>query len=1005
MTTQQASARTVANWLAGLGLGAYADEFARADIDLEALALLSDADLTELGVRSLGHRRKIMAGLSHMAAGETVDLTASELRFVTVMFCDLVGSTRLSLILGAERFAELLDGFYRAVNQAIDPFGGYIAQYHGDGVLVYFGYPKGLEDAAIRCVLSAVKVVARVAELLTPHGERVAARVGVASGVAVVNGHNGGRHLEGGRAFGATINLAARVQGEAEPGTIVLAETTASLVEDQFDLYPLGARQLKGIDDACTLFEVRGQRSPELGAAMLSRPGRARFVGRRTELVQLAEYWTRVLCGGSIAVTVIGEAGIGKTRLISEFLTPLRAQGNPVRRIVSRPGGQDIPFHAFLPALERDREDGEEAPAAIMRLLDDASGANQSERRQRRTQLIAAMVDYFAGDARTPRAIWLEDMHWADPSTIEVLSALVRCKRSGLFLIASTRAPLPFDKFGDAGQMAALELSPLDIEDAGQIILDILSDASGSAAFVPILAQRAEGVPIFAEELALEMRARLGAPGTGDSVPDAAHLMSSSLQQSLQARIGQLTIARPLMRLVASIGREVPVSLLRDLWSGRNPIELALIEIVETGLAELKLSRRDDQENHLVVRHQLIVDCAYDMILTRDRMSIHSQIADALESRVSQGFAIEPALRAGQLERADRLSEAAELWAAAGRRAALQSADAEAVSLYRRAIGLIPRCANRDSEWGERFEADTLLAMFSAIVGAYGYRAAGPDILTRIQGLSRRLGGPERVFSSLFVRWLQIATQGDIDTAHQFALGLSGIADADNTGLQRLMLHRMIGSTSMFRGEFVDAKVHLAAFLDAYQPDQHARQLRQFGVTDNFVTVLCCQAAIEGISGTHDSTVGAIERAVGAAEASGHAHTLCHTLTFGASLPAAIRGDWEMASRYTHRLKQLTNDRGLVFWMLFDGMLGGILEVAQGDHRSGQAAFRQAQEALEAQGFRFMGPTFKLVMALAARDSGASLDLDLVELQHELLAGERWLVPACQALIGSPSKA
>ena len=993
MTAALASARTVAGWLADLGLGVYAARFQQAEIEMEVLPHLTDADLKELGVHALGHRRKILARAAQLADGEARDLDAAERRYLTVMFCDLVGSTRLAERLGAEPYSEVLGAYYRAVEAAIEPFGGHVAQYLGDGVLVYFGYPNVVEDAALCAVTAARNAVGAVARLTAPNGERLAARIGLATGNVVIDGLRSGWSQGGGRAFGATVNLAARLQSEARPGGIILSEATAALVGDRLEVTPLGPRQLKGIDPPCAVFQVGGEDAAATEVAPVVRPGRVRFINRRAELSRLTASWARAARGGSALVAIAGEPGIGKSRLVTEFLARLRRKGHPVRRIACPPEGQDTPFHALMLALE---QEGSSDGAGLICEVQAETAVSQSERRLRRARLIDRLCQHLAGPETEARALWIDDLQWADPSTRETLDRLIASAPQGVMVLITSREAAEAARMAQACDGLFLPLGALEPDDTGSLIADVFAGVPEAAPVVRQVIERAEGVPLFAEELALEMRARLSASGTAPAEGPKTLPIPSSLQQSLQARIGRLTHARPLLRLAASTGREASIPLLRDLWPGPGPIEPALEEIVASGLAQLHPAPRPGGEDRLVLRHQLICDCAYDMILRRDRVRIHGAIADALDRRAAAGVPVAQTMRADQLERADRPCEAAKLWAEAGRRAAQQSADAEAVALYRKALALLPGAD--DPDWAEKFEADTLLALFPALIGAEGYRAAGTDVIQRVNALIARTGGARRVFSSLFFQWIGMVAQGDIDTAHEFAFGLSGVVGDEDSGLHQMMLRRMIGSTHMFRGEFPEARHQLQRFLQDYDPARHAEPLRQFGATDNHTTVLCCLAAIEAIDGSAESSRRATARALRAAEDLGHTHTLCHTLTFGCALPAGIRRDWEALARHTGRLAAIAGKRELAFWIVFSEMLTGIQRTATGALEEGFAAFENARGAFLAQGFRFMVPTFTLVQALARNETRPVPDAELAAIEQALAAGERWLLGTCRQL-------
>lgn len=1001
MIPDVASPYTIAQWLDELGLPQYTERFEAAAVDFEVLPYLTDDDLKELGVTTLGHRRKILARLWQMSEGGTADTTPGERRYLTVMFCDLVGSTHLAERLGPERFSELLGRYYRATEKVAEAYAGHVAQYHGDGVMVYFGYPNAIENAASHGVLAALKTIAAVAEIDVREDldEPLAIRVGVASGLVVIASHQPGWKVSSGRAFGATVNLAARLQTEARPGHVVVSETSADLVRGAFHLKALGEREVKGLEAPCKIFEIVGQRSGELGDGPLSAPSRTQFVNRYNELAVLDEAWQSTCQGLGGLVTVTGEAGIGKSRLVSEFLARLKTAGVRVSRFSCQPHSQDVPFHPFQDALKERAGDGQ--VRALLRLLNDTTAAKLADRRQRRSQIIKALTDYLA-QARDqgPRVVWFEDLHWADPSTTEALAQLLRDLPQKLLVVACARNEQALAGIGKPARAWTAELNALSLDHTRSIIRATMSGIPGAEDLIESLAQRADGMPIFAEELATEFRDRMASQAADEATPRSGSMpaIPSSLQQSIQARIGRLSSGRTLLRIAASIGRTSPMPILRELFPRPGHFDGALNELVESGFARLRAGRDAEQDNQLVIRHQMVLECVYDMILMRDRVSIHDAIANALAARAERGSTVEPHVMASHLERAERFREAAEYWAKAGQIAAAQSADAEAVTLYRRALAQLPRVDDKD--WSEQFEADTLLAMFPAQIGAEGYRAASSDVMRRVDDLVARRGGAQRFFSSMFFHWIDLLTQGDIDVAHDFAVSLAGIAAADASGLQQMMLNRMNGSTHMFRGEFSKARRELQSFLDSYNPEAHAAPLRQFGATDNYVTVLCCLSAMESIDGSAEATREAIGRAVAAAEACEHVHTLCHTLTFGAALPAAILGDWEALRRYASQLTNVAQVRGLGFWLHFSCILNGILQLVDGSGESGYATFQEGARGLRRLGFQFMMPTFHLLFAAAAlgRPETVRFTPDLAWLEEELAQGERWLLAECKRL-------
>jgi class 3 adenylate cyclase len=988
----RSDAEAIRAWLRRLDLDHYVERFEAANIDLEVLPHLSEPDLREIGITALGHRRKILAHLPKAPQRQPADPNA-EMRYLTVLFCDLVGSTQLAEILGAEAYWDLLVRYYAAIEAAVVPLGGYIAQHHGDGVLAYFGYPNPLEDAALRGVLGACRATKEVAKLAVLKDRSIAARVGVASGPVVVDRHLPSSEIQAGHAFGPTVNLAARLQSVARSGHVVASDTTAALIRHHFHARSLGKHRLKGIKSPCEVFEIEGERSRDLSVAITYQPVRVPFFGRMRELARLEEAWSGVRAGASQAILVTGEPGIGKSRLATEFIASVEGAGYSVRRIFCQPQSHNISFHAFHDALRFESHEHPSRPEGLLDAFTQGLGRSAAERRERRSELIRVLVDHFvAGDQ--PRIVWCDDIHWADPSSAEAISRLVARHAPGVLVLMGGRPePIHSDEHLDIPESTErLLLEPLSPVETKQIIAHLLSGERAGRALLDTLANRSEGVPLFAEELALELRTSQNRRLKAD--PKA--ILPLSLQQSLQARIGRLTVARPLMRLMSCLGRRVSLSLLRSLWSDDNQIEEALEEITGAGLAEVRLAPVDGDENLLVCRHQLILDCAYDMILRRDRVVLHGRIADVLKQRATEGAAAHPLVHAEHLERAERLQDAAVLYAEAGRLAAAQSADAEAVSLYRRALDLARQMQAPRDDWYLQFEADTLLALHPAMVGASGYTVANTEVTTRLEELIPRLRGTDRLFSSFFIGWLDHLVQGDIDTAHGLTLGVSGAFAPDADSLQELMIHRMLGSTFMFRGELDEASAHLHSFLDKYRPDRHLPALNHFGATDNYITVLCCLAAVAAFTEDDESARQASQRAVSAAQSNGHIHTLCHTLCFGAALTAGLRGEWIELASHQRRLSVIAKKHQLPFWDCFALILEGISVAAKGDAARGSATFRTGRERLAAQGFHFMVPTFRLLLALACGDAAEVPDLEALE--EELALGERWGLPLLAAL-------
>jgi len=963
---------SIDTWLARLGLAQYVRQFRLADIDVEVLPHLSDSDLRELGVQSLGHRRKIMG-----AAKETTShYRNAERRFITVLFVDIVGSTALAERLGAEQYAELLGLYHRTVERIAQQYGGHVAQFLGDGALIYFGSPVPLEDAAARAAMTALRLPAAI-ETMGHNLPGVKVRIGVASGLVVLGEQNLGEPA----AVGQTLNLAARLQEIAAPGGTVVSESTAALVREQFDLSDMGPVTLKGLTEPRPAYRLDGEQTSHLGLNLLSPAQSTRFVNRTEEIARLSTAFGDAMNRG-VSILVTGDAGIGKTRLVAEFLEMTKSQGAGITRFACSPLGVAIPFFAFRRPLELAAQDGDSRAAEISNMLGTQDGGTLIQRREQRRSTIAALANYFqADDNDLPAVILVEDLHWADPSSIEALEKIAPQSRAKRLLLMTSRNEEDLKHLPGSRHLAVLPLSRAHTCD---IVRDRLGDVDGWQALVAPLADRADGVPIFAEELASEMRHRRQANG-----PDEFDI-PTSLQQSLQARIDRLGPGRPLLRLIASLARVCPVDLVRKLWSDDQRLEEAIADLTASGLALLVPGQGNEVSGWLEIKHQMVRECAYDMILAKDRKTIHRSIAAVLEG--SAGAQLNPAMLAEQLERSGQVRKAAERWAEAGRLAARQSADAEAVTLFKRALTLLPR-ANL-SDWANEFELETVLSLYPALIGAHGYSAANAELSEHLNALIARETNPERVVAALLFQWVGMVTQGDIDSSGDLLSGVDRHAVIGSDPVLNMIWDRMLGSTLMFQGRLQEARDVLNRMISAYDPAKHKNALASFGATDNFVTVLCCISAIDALEEKPDSSLEALV----AAEKSQHFHTICHTLTFGVAFPAAIRQDWQTMVVASERLRKLSADRNLQYWDQFATYYLALDRLQRGEIEGGQALCNAVISTLQKQGDNFLIPTLR-ILALSARapfDPPGREEVAILKRQAE--SGERWVLPILDKL-------
>lgn len=985
---QRTQGQTIGDWLDGVGLGEYTARFTAADVDLEVLPHLTDSDLKELGVGSLGHRRKIMHALKQPVEPRG-DVQVAEKRFITVLFCDIVGSTALSQTLDAETFSEILGRFHTRVAQTAETFGGHVAQFLGDGALIYFGSPTPLEDAAASAAFTALRLPSDVRDVAGADGPPIDVRIGISSGLVVVDAQLSGDWL----AVGQTVHLASRLQAEAAPGEVVISNTTAALLRRQFDVTHIATKPLKGIAEPSALYRLGGELFLTPGGGARQQGAQPKFVNRVKELEQVNAQWEIAKSGGNAAMLITGEAGIGKSRLIAEILDGWARDNAHIKRYACSPIGTSVPFFAFIRPLQQAIADGDADATSVLGHLEATSFASQQERRDNRRSSLQELTAYLnRTEAAEPYVLLIEDIQWADPSTREVLADLQRSDTAHRLLLLTSRDADEVDHLHPDAQAVHIDLKPLSFQHTCDIIRDWLNAVAGWEDLITPLAKRADGIPIFAEELANEMRLRkdIGAEQDAVSIP-------FSLQQSLQARIHRLQVGRPLLRLASSLARVSPIHILRELWDFEASFDAAVAELEQSGLAHLIAGGPHDPDGLLEIKHQMVRECAYDMILARDRIRIHTAIVTVLEGPA--GSNLNAALIAEQVERSGQHRRAAERWVDAGRLAAAQSADAEAVTLYRRALALVPLIPDKD--WALTFEIETTLALYPVQIGAEGYNAARHDLAELLDRLVDQHEDADQIMTGMFYQWLHLLAQGDIALSYDLVESIPPIAGSQSGEVLQMLRDRMAGSTLMFLGDFHEARVCLERMVATYNADTHAPALLKFGATDNYVTVLCCLAAIEALDGTAATTHAAIDRALGAAEEGGHVHTMCHSLTFGVGLPAIIVQDWDRLLLAATRLAELATARDLLLWRHFGAVLQGILMVAEGDHSNGDKTYDMGQAGLHEQGFHFMTPTFDTLREAARAMTQQPDARVLADLERKLNTGERWLLPLCRSLKAS----
>jgi len=741
----------IADWLEKLGLGQYTQRFAENDIDVDILGDLTDQDLEKIGVGSLGHRRKLLRAIANLKGVEQITpavavaaappatpraADTAERRQVTVMFSDLVGSTALSARMDPEDLRELIAAYHKCVAEAVRRFGGFVAQYLGDGVLVYFGYPEAHEDDAERAVRAGLELIAALSAIKTSASLQV--RIGVATGLVVAGDLMAPGEAHEGGIVGETPNLAARLQAIAEPNTVVIGEATRRLLGDLFQLRYLEARDLKGIAGPTRAWAVLRASSVASRFEALHATGLTVLVGRDEEFELLLRRWQRAKSAEGQVVLLSGEAGIGKSRLTAALLENLASEPHARLRYFCSPQHTSSALYPIIGQMERSaglRHD-DTPPARLDKLdavlaqtstsIEDAAlfaemlslpndgryPALELTPEQRRQRTLDALILQVQALTRSsPVLMIFEDAHWADPTSLEVLSRAVdRIAALRALLIVTFRPEFDPPWIGQP-HVTALPINRLPQREVVAIIDDLVGNKELPADVMAEIVERTDGNPLFVEELT---KAVLEAENEGDgrrivaAVPSPGLAVPGSLHASLMARLDRLGPTKELAQIGAAIGREFSHALLAALV--RKP-EAELGSALDRLMAAGLLFRQGVPPHaRYLFKHSLVQDVAYSSLLRSRRYQLHAEIAGILESQFRDTIDTRPGLLSHHYKSAGKFDRAIPYSIRAGDVAASRYASSEATVHYQAAFDMASELQASDEAANARVQAVLKLA-------------------------------------------------------------------------------------------------------------------------------------------------------------------------------------------------------------------------------------------------------------------------------------------------------
>ena len=971
--------RTIAEWLASLGLSEYSERFAENAIDLSVVRDLTEQDLKELGL-PLGHRRKILRAIAELDApaltasriptkGELRD--EAERRQLTVMFCDMVGSTALSARLDPEDLRRVIGAYHTCITEVVRRYQGIIARYMGDGVFIYFGYPQAHEDDAEQGVRAGLALVEAVANLRTDFELKV--RIGISTGTVVVGDPIGEGAAQEQAILGETPNLAARLQAAAEPGMVVISASTRRVTGGHFEYRDLGPLRLKGWTEPTPAWQVVGASEAASRFEAQHTTSLTPLLGRDDEIDMLSRRWRDATQGEGHVVVLTGEPGIGKSHIALAFQERLQAEPHIRLRHYCSAHHTNSALFPFISQLERTaRFQRGDAPAekfAKLEVLLMQSGANAvhsvpilanllslppSERyplpelspQKRKEATLAALMAQLEGlSALQPVLVVFEDAHWIDPTSLELLAISVERLSQLRVLLLITARPEFVQPWPGHAHVTTIPLTRLNRRVGSAIIERIAAGKTLPEEVTKEILARTDGVPLFIEELTKTvLEGGLLQERDGHYVlehPLPALAIPTTLHASLMARLDRLTPVREVAQIGAVVGREFSYELL-SVVAGLPKMKLdeALAQLVES---ELIFCRGEVPQAIYTFKHVLVRDAAYSGLLKSRRAQLHAEIASAFEQWFPEIIHTEPETLAHHLMEAGLNESAAGRWLQAGKNAAMRSANLEAIAHLQRGVEALDRLP--ESSRRDRLDLDFQFALGPCLIATQG-PASGKAMATfvRARELCERLGEPPEYLQVMF--WVVTASvvRGELPQAAEMIATLLRLAQAHNDRPALLNAMRGEAMIFLFMGRLADAHKAVEGAFETFKASHEADRLaaRSAG-QDAGVADLALMSWALWLLGDVDTAVTRMTAAIQRAAGIEHPHTHAYACYY-ASVLHALRGEPAIAQGYAERCLALSEEHGFRQWRGLSRAIRGTC-VAMRDPSSD--TFKEVMGALE----------------------------------------------------------
>jgi TOMM system kinase/cyclase fusion protein len=934
----------------------------------------------------------------------------AERRQLTVLFCDLVGSTALSAQLDPEDLRAVVRAYQDTCAKVIARFEGHVAQYLGDGLLVYFGYPLAHEDDAQRAVRAGLGMIEAVGQLNTrltqERGVQLTVRLGIHTGLVVV-GEVGGETWQEQLALGETPNLAARLQNIAVPNTLVISATTFQLLGGFFACQPLGTPPLKGQVQPLAVYRVLYESMARSRLEAVGSTAWTPLVGREQEIGLLVERWAQVKEGVGQVVLLSGEAGIGKSRLVQVLKEHVASEPQAwLTPCQCSPYYQNTALYPLIELLERValRFEREEAPAQKLCKLEgflvqyglplaetvplfaallslplpaDYVPLTISPEQQKQQTLHALLTIFVRTATQQPVLFVMEDLHWVDPTTLELLTLLVDQGPTVRILALWTFRPDFSPPWTGRSHLTQVTLPRLPQRQAAEMTARVAHGKVLPPEMVAQVVAKTDGVPLFVEELTKmvlesgllqerEERYELTGPLPSLAIP-------ATLHDSLMARLDRLAAVKGLAQLGATLGREFAYELLHAVspWD-EETVQRGLQQLVE---AEFLYQQGLPPQATYLFKHALIQDAAYQSLLRSTRQQYHQRIAQVLEARFPEVSETQPELLAHHYTEAGLMAQAVPYWQRAGQRAIERSANLEAVAHLTQGLELLATLPDTPERAQQELDVQTTLG--PALMFTKGQ--AAPEVLqayARARALCQQMGETPQLFQVLRGVWLFYLMRMELRTARELGEQLLTLAQQVGDPALLLEAHYALGTPLNYLGAFPAAQAHFEQGIALYDPQQHRAHAVRYGLDPGVMCRVYAALTLWWL-GYPDQALQRNHEALTLARELAHPFSLACALFFAAWLHN-LRREWPLTHELAEAAIALATEQGSAQFVAGGTFFRGCAltewdpapGAGQGHVEAGMAQMQQGLAAWRATGAEVLRPYGLALLAKASAQVG-----------------------------------